>query len=568
MKKLLTLCLAGVMSFACLLSVGCGGTVISSIDETKTQIYVANYNGGGTEKWLDIAAEEFEEMYKNTSFEEGKTGVEVIVDHGKGHDGNSLAGSMAADNYEIYFSNNVYYQDFVNQGLMMDITDLVTGTSEYDNKKIFDKLYDADKENLKVNDKYYALPYYELTSGISYDAGIFNTKNLFFSNEIDNNDTTYPGTRKFISLQNRTKSCGPDGETGTYDDGLPSSVQEFYKLIDKMITVQVTPFVYHPGHYTNQLISTFYVNLLGGKGTQAIASMDSQGEPIEVVTSINDNGTVKTDDVVITRENAYLVKESSALYYALEVAKKVYTKEPKYVDVRSYSSTFSHLNAMEAFLYSGIDGVNQHIGMLIEGNYWYNEADDDDMFIRFKENFPDTYSTKDIKFMPVPRQYSGTVTEEEEGSAPVFASMYHTYAMINANVNDADKEWKKPLVKKFLSFVYSDDKLCDYTVYTNGLRIGVKYDYEGQRDKVHTFAQSLMDMRSAADQAGTFIPVRSSNSNRIYATAERDFSLVSISPFWASGSFTSPLNAFHNGKSAKDYFTGMSMREGWAERLN
>ena len=52
---------------------------------------------------------------------------------------------------------------------------------------------------------------------------------LYFSDDIDTD-----GTRKFIINNNTKKSCGPNGEYGDYDDGLPSSYQEFYKLLEKM----------------------------------------------------------------------------------------------------------------------------------------------------------------------------------------------------------------------------------------------------------------------------------------------------------------------------------------------
>lgn len=565
MKKFLTLFLATVMTVAASVTVfGCGGKVVDDIDPNKTQLYIGNYNGGGTEVWLDKAAEEFAERYKDEHFEDGKTGVQFVISHDKGFDGMSLASNIATDNNEIYFSNNIYYQDYVANGYTKDITHLVTEvTNEDDGKKIVDKLYSSDVTDLKVNGKYYGLPYYELTSGLSYDAGIFATKNLYFSNEIDASDSTYPGTRKFISINNKTKSCGPDGVVGTYDDGLPSSIHEFYKLIDKMKQeANVTPFVYHPGHYTNQLVASLYVNLLGSVGTKAVASMDTNGQTVEIVKSINNNGTLNTEEVAITKDNAYLLKETSALYYALEFAQKVFTKDPKYVDSRSYSSTFSHLNAMEALLYSGIDGKNNHIGMLIEGNYWYNEADDDGMFERFESTFPDTYKTKDIKFMPLPRQYDGTV-EEGKGSAPVFAETYHAYTIVNANASDA----KMPLIEKFLSFLYSEQKLRDYTVNTNGIRIGVQYDYASTRDNLHSFAQSIMDMRVAAETAGTYVKVKSSNENKIYATAEKEFALTSISTFWQSGVYTTPCAAFQSGATVKDYFEGMSNEAAWAEKL-
>ena len=52
------------------------------VDTTKTQLYAVTYNGGWGGEWLEVLGKEFEEMYKDTSFEEGKKEYHVTVHMG------------------------------------------------------------------------------------------------------------------------------------------------------------------------------------------------------------------------------------------------------------------------------------------------------------------------------------------------------------------------------------------------------------------------------------------------------------------------------------------------------
>ena len=78
MKKLLKQIavggLAGLVSFGV---VGCnrGG---ESVDESKTQLYVATFAGGFGSSWMDTLADRFETKYANVSFE---TGCAILAEY-------------------------------------------------------------------------------------------------------------------------------------------------------------------------------------------------------------------------------------------------------------------------------------------------------------------------------------------------------------------------------------------------------------------------------------------------------------------------------------------------------
>ena len=64
MKKELKRRITGLLLSAVILgSVGCARTPQTSVDHSKTQLYVGLYNGGWGRDWLDMAKKRFEEKY-------------------------------------------------------------------------------------------------------------------------------------------------------------------------------------------------------------------------------------------------------------------------------------------------------------------------------------------------------------------------------------------------------------------------------------------------------------------------------------------------------------------------
>lgn len=59
--------------------------------------------------------------------EDGKLGVEVIVDPGTdNYTGTTIVSTMPSNRQDIYFTQNVTYSYAVQQGVLADITDIVT----------------------------------------------------------------------------------------------------------------------------------------------------------------------------------------------------------------------------------------------------------------------------------------------------------------------------------------------------------------------------------------------------------------------------------------------------------
>ena len=66
------------------------------------------------------------------------------------------------------------------------------------------------------------MPHYQRYSAITYDIDVFDSKNLFF-------DEAGELTKKSTDTG---RGKGPDNQPGTFDDGLPATYEQFYKLCE------------------------------------------------------------------------------------------------------------------------------------------------------------------------------------------------------------------------------------------------------------------------------------------------------------------------------------------------
>ena len=240
MKKLLSIILlVGIMCIALTACAdpedigGIGGDANTSAveelnnqeaDETKAQLYISNFNGGYGSVFLTKAIKRFCEMYKDTEFLPGTKGVQIWIDTHKG----IKADSMVDSRDEIYFLENMNYYDMLYSGHLLDITDIATEklTAYGETQSIEDKIPQTYRDYFKTSQgKYYALPHYISGYHITYDIDLMDKNALFLSDEGEFNCTS----------SSTNLSSGPDGQKGTYDDGLPATYAEFYELCDNMI---------------------------------------------------------------------------------------------------------------------------------------------------------------------------------------------------------------------------------------------------------------------------------------------------------------------------------------------
>ena len=59
------------------------GANVEEIDKNRTQLYVYNCNSGFGTEWIAGVKARYEELHKNDVYEEGKKGIQIIINNEK-----------------------------------------------------------------------------------------------------------------------------------------------------------------------------------------------------------------------------------------------------------------------------------------------------------------------------------------------------------------------------------------------------------------------------------------------------------------------------------------------------
>ena len=550
MKKIITVLMTFLLTAGAVLSFSACGDEGFDYDKTKTQLFVYSFDGGVGTEWLDKVSERFMRDYANESFEKGKTGVEIIP--GKGKD--TLASSLSTSPYEVIFSESINYNNLIAQGSIMEIDDIVEQETLADvsNGKetgtIADKMTPQQKAAFTAaKGKHYVIPHYEVYSGLTYDVKVFPDKRLYFKEG--------GGWTKIDS----EKTVGSDGIRGTYDDGLPSSFEEFGILLDRMVALKVAPFVWAGQYpeYTNHMLlgmwaayagkDEFMLNFNYGKDSL------SDGGTSRTIVGFNGNAP-RVEEKDITPETGYLLKQQEGKYYPLQILEKVVNDSRYYSDLITGVTT--HMDAQRFFVNSDLE--NKPIAMLIDGSYWYNEAKD--AFTASENKYKDKAKNRRFAWMPLPRQATGSVTEGN-GTKNTLVESLSSFAVINNSIRY--KPEKVKLAKTFLKYCYTDESLIEFTKMT-GIPKGLSYDMKKEDiEQMSYYGRSLFEVKSKSDVVYPY----SDNQIFIY-NQERVLESSSWSSNVGGTPYVYPYTAIKAHKSAKDYFLGMNISaEDWEKKF-
>ena len=556
MKKLLTLFCSALIASMALLGSACGpagiptGSDVDSgsgniiVDENKTQLFVANLQGGIGYEWFRKTIARFEEKFADVVYEPGTKGVQIIPEDEYTTNGRWLL--LPTDMYDVYFTENLTYNEYVRKGEILDLTDVIkapakTSPTTSESVTIESKLNADQKAGLTAqNGHYYAIPHYQAFRGLSYDVDLFDDYKLYFAADKDN------GNGGFIVRDTDKKSVGPNGVSGDYDDGLPATIDEFFGLCDKMVSLGITPFVW-PGDavgYTEYLCDVFADNIGGADAVRLNYTYDSGSGTTKIITSFDSKGNPVVEDVAITTDNGYLLKQQYGKYYGLEVFEKIMNKIDQYAySLSNNDSNFSQLNSQEEFIYSSLE--NKPIGMIIDGTYWWNEAKD--AYGRSVGQFGDRAKVRNFAWMPVPTAISAA-DQAQNAKDPVFRDIMNSYCIVNAKV--ADNQYKTQLAKDFVSFCYSDESLQEFTT-TTGVAKGLNYSLtDDQYKSLSPFAKSCWDIRAKANIVN-ILPI-----SKMAIDNEQSLLWDLFGTNIGGQAYNSPFYAFIEKQSAEDYFKG------------
>lgn len=480
----------------------CGGETVEGeekIDTSRTQIYVYNFNGGYGTEWITSLKKRFEAEHATESFEEGKTGVQVMVNNKKTGMGD-ISSQILSNKEEIYFSEYSYYYTLKADNLLADISSVVKNPVGYgETKSIESKLSAEQKSFFGVSESdgthYYALPHYAGYSGLIYNVDLFDEEGYYFAKTPSGSSLD----DKFVSKQNPKKSAGPDGVENTADDGLPATYDEFFQLCDYIAAGGATPLVWNGFDYNNYL--NLFVQALQAdyEGVEQSMLNYNQGNGVAnnkaTTLATVSGGTVTIDPTPtpITDSNAYELARQAGKYYGLSFVEKL-VKTDKYHNNKAFNTAYSHMNAQEDFLYAGHDGKTKPIAMLCDGVWWEMEAYStfDDMVATYGKDM--SKENRNFGFMPLPKATTAKV--EEAASAPENAKYtlhdgIYSLCFMKKNV----AEWKKPLLEEFLKFAHTDASLRDFTVVTDTVK-AFNYDMGADYEKLTPFGKSLVDLKA------------------------------------------------------------------------
>ena len=254
--------------------------------------------------------------------------------------------------------------------------------------------------------------------------------------------------------------CGPDGEFGTMDDGIPSSLVEFLAICDYIrspqfaanartnffspITVSGT---YRDAH-GNFFLEGMYASLAGENYEDVVYCFDSEGREINVVTGYtNENlypgiNYIKKpiiEKVIVTPETGYYATWMEEKFYA-EAALKIVKDEGFF----GYSerNDVSHTEAQTNFLYGGYsdEEYREPSAFFLEMAHWSMEANRTDVNAYQKLYMADDSAVnRRTEFVSMPVNINEPVVEGE-GDLNTFCTSGVSKTVINKKVeSDPDK---------------------------------------------------------------------------------------------------------------------------------
>lgn len=468
-KRMTKIVALGAAALMALSSVSFSGCFAEDPSKGKSVLKIHYYSGGLGETWFDTVKTNFENMFANVSFEEGKTGVYVEPTKDKNFTDIEQSIAIGADKNDIFYSDIIDLNRITDAGIAYDVTDIYTedvydaqgnvkvaadGKSyEKQETSIQDKAKDDVKDVFNVNSKYYGIPYADCLSGIVVDYDLFE----------DEGWNTY---------------------SGMY--GLPGTFDEFKDLLNSIITGgNYSAYTWSVDHYTQMILDAIIQKVDGDEG---IALWNTYlGEY-----DFNNDGTISADET-ITPATAYKILDTRGYKAAYDFVSTMYRKENgiSYYDSNIIQGV-TYSGAQQDFLMSKTSSTRPRIAMILEGDWWENEARG--TFTSMGQiNTDDSYGQRDFRFMPIPQ-----MTDNDKGTKYTIASHSKTSEICFVNKKTVENDpVKQTLCKLFLQYAYSNEALKIFTLNSGS---ALPYNYEltpSELASMTPFGRSVWDMHTS-----------------------------------------------------------------------
>ena len=474
--------MVSLMLFASVSVTACGGRGGDEIiiNKDKSQLNIGVFDAGYGSAWAYETAADFEALYANTSFEEGKMGVQVVIDPKKAEfTTTTLTSTMAGKNNAMYYLSNFQYDAVQSAGLVADITDAI-------NAKVYDangelammddgkgklipikgrtaslSMYDRANDEVKdlyleSDGKYYGAPWAGVISSIIYDADLFSARKYFSDSKGNFNKT-------LADVEEGDCGPGPDGEMGTADDGMPETYAAFLKLLLKMRDDDVIPFTWSgmTPYQRNGAFGHIYANYQGAEGYAENFASDRTFE--KLAEHEGRKAAIQFFSDIVKGE-----------HYATNAFTQSYT------DAQS-----NYINSIDE---------EKPIAFFFEGSYWESETrrSFDEMA---KDDANMGYGKRNFKFFPVPN-FVGTpgITDQTNTKEKEVLCGTHADAIVFITEKNTceNPELQKRLAKLFMQFNASREQNVK-TIKNTGGCIPM-YDYKIEESEVKTLTKFGQDI--------------------------------------------------------------------------
>ena len=449
---------------------GCWGKVVEKFDPNKTQIKVNFFNGGYGVEWFMDLKEKFNS--KSTKFQ--------IIDDAEKREIVDITNDIRTGNPkdDIYIAYGVNFQDAIYRDLLEDLSDVLEMKPDGESgKTIREKMVDFDLwKSLasKHGNGIYILPHTQSLMGMVFDYQLFVDNNwLKAADSTDEEELTRQGIQfskqsgkyKFVSSTSKTNyksgdrilKAGKDGLFGTYDDGQPTTMDEFDALINQITgTNSSYSFIYSgkAENYVNEFYASFIGQYIGAEDYRTLFDYNSKNTEIKM-----HNSTSKK----ITLENGYEIFKSEAVYQGLNFIEKYLASSKVDPRVLSYYS-YSHTDAQRDYIKDS-QKDSKVPAFLIEGTWWENEA----KFTGGYDSVPAdwNYGKRDYRYLITP-----SMEGQKTASNKSCMGGMEYQGIIVPKQNDPEK---LQAIKEFLGMMNSDENLINFTKKT-GCKKYFKYD--------------------------------------------------------------------------------------------
>ncbi len=532
-----------------------------TVDTNKTQLYVYNYNGGYGSEWIMEAKTRFEKLHENDEYESGKKGVQVVLDPSKSNIDTKING----DN-EVYFAESAYYYTLKNQNQLADITSAVTTPLDGETKSIEDKMSASQKNFFNAGGKYYAVPHVNTFVGMTYNKDVFDAKNFYFAAEpYTENGKVTALEDWFIADKNDAKSVGPDGKPNTDDDGLPSTYDEFFILLEYMEENNVQSITWNGKrfyHYLTWLMQQLIADYEGLDQMMLNFTMDGTANDLGKI--VDGNFVLDEETTKIDETNKNELARQSGKYYALKFIERLYKisvddkGNPNDIVGKKavYSSDYEHTTAQEDFAYGSRDGYSKDIGILVEGIWWENEAAPSFKKIVDRTNDESMAAkNRQFRFMPLPNANAEiTAQKGKDEKKSVLYDQLFSLACVKAGLSAE----KQKLAEEFIRFCNTDAELRAFTVKTNTVK-ALEYTLEdSDKEQMTPFGRSVWEAKQNSEIVYPYA------TNSTYMNNMKHFSGFEMycARYGYENSATTDtyaIQAFIKGKTAEEYFEGLKI---------